>query len=318
MNEIVTPFTLSGLPAPVAEEVEAATVRIKDRLDRQVKDIIETGRDLLDVKSKLDHGQFENWLVQEFCMTDRTARRFMQAANWAEGKTDTVSDLTPTAIYLLSAPSTPESVTQKVIKSVESGEPAKPEAIRNLIIEAKDQNRKAEQLKKEQRARAKEDAGQKHREEQDRQKRQDLNDARGITKFLRDRLDVEDFDTFRRVIADYGIWRAFLEVTSDRYLLPPDGSTMKAIWEDGEAYIAPAAKHPGFFFVAILLNDDAGGADVQGNPKTKRADAVAQYTATFSAVIPDGIEWETFAADPWEHNLYLGPHDPLSSSRTAP
>ena len=148
MNEIVTPFTLSGLPAPVAEEVEAATARIKDRLDRQVKDIIETGRDLLDVKSKLDHGQFENWLIQEFSLTTRTARRFMQAATWAEGKSDTVSVLTPTAIYLLSAPSTPESVAQNVIKAVESGEPAKPEVIRELIHKAKDQYRKAEQLNK--------------------------------------------------------------------------------------------------------------------------------------------------------------------------
>ena len=31
MNEITTPFTHTGLPAPVAAEVEAATTRIKDR-----------------------------------------------------------------------------------------------------------------------------------------------------------------------------------------------------------------------------------------------------------------------------------------------
>ena len=216
MNDIIVPFTYSDLPAPVAADLQAVTARIKDRLVRQVTDIIETGRDLLNVKSKLDHGQFEGWLTQEFSMTDRTARRFMQAATWAEGKSDTVSVLTPTAIYLLSAPSTPESVAQTVFKSVESGEPAKPEAIRDLIIEAKDRDRKAEQLKKEQRARAKEEAGKKGREEQEHQKQRDLNDARGITKFLRDRLDAEDFITFRRVIADHGIWMAFLEVTSDR------------------------------------------------------------------------------------------------------
>ncbi len=323
MNDIniITPFSYEGLSATEATELQAVTARIKDRLTRQVSDIIDTGCDLIEVKSKLDHGQFENWLTQEFSMTTRTARRFMQAATWAEGKSDTVSVLTPTAIYLLSAPSTPESVAQTVFKSVESGEPAKPEAIRDLITEAKDRDRKAEHLKKEERARTKEEAGKKQREEQEHQKRRDLNDARGITKFLRDRLDTEDFNTFRRVIANYCTWRAFLEVTSDRYLVPPDGGAMKAVWEGGEAYIVPATKHAGFFFVAILLNcDDAAGdagADVEGIRRPVRADGVAQYIATFGAAIPDGIEWETFPADPWEYNLYLGPHDPLATPSTA-
>ena len=317
MTEIIAPFTYSDLPAPIAAELQAVTARIKERLTRQVSDIIETGRDLIEVKSKLDHGQFENWLIQEFSMTDRTARRFMQAATWAEGKTDTVSVLTPTAIYLLSAPSTPESVAQKVMKAVEIGEPAKPEAIRDLIIEAEDRDRKAEQIKKEQRARTKEEAGQKQREEQEHLRQRDLNDARGIAEFLHDRLDAEDFNTFRCVIANHGVWRAFLEVTSDRYLVPPDGCAMKAVWEGGEAYIAPAVKHAGFFFVTILINVDGGGADAEGTSRPVRADSVAQYIATFGAVIPDGIEWETFPADPWEYNLYLGPHDPLATPSTA-
>ena len=41
MSDIITPFAYSDLPAPVAAEVEAATARIKDRLTRQVKDIVE-------------------------------------------------------------------------------------------------------------------------------------------------------------------------------------------------------------------------------------------------------------------------------------
>ena len=109
-TEVITPFTYSDLSASVAVELQAVTARIKDRLTRQVSDIIETGRDLIEVKSKLQHGQFEMWLAQEFNMTDRTARRFMQAATWAEGKSDTVSVLTPTVVYLLSAKNTPEGV----------------------------------------------------------------------------------------------------------------------------------------------------------------------------------------------------------------
>jgi hypothetical protein len=123
MTTVTTPFALSDLPAPIAAEVRDATARIKDRLRRQVEDIIETGRDLLEVKSKLEHGQFERWLAEEFGMTDRSARRFMQAATWAEGKSDTVSVLTPTTIYMLSAKSTPDVVQEQVVERIEKGFP---------------------------------------------------------------------------------------------------------------------------------------------------------------------------------------------------
>ncbi len=147
MNDIITRFTYSELPAPVAAEVEAATARIKDRLTRQVRDIIETGGDLLEVKSKLQHGQFERWLAQEFGMTDRTARRFMQAATWAEGKTDMVSDLTPTAVYLLSARNTPDVVHEQVVERLEKGLPAEPEMIRHLIKDAQIKSQSVQRAK---------------------------------------------------------------------------------------------------------------------------------------------------------------------------
>ncbi len=143
MMDIITKFTYSSLPAPIAEEVEAATTRIKDRMARTVTDIIDTGRDLQEVKGKLEHGQFEAWLSNEFNMTDRTARRFMQAANWAEGKSDTVSVLTPTAVYLLSAKSTPEGVHEQVVERLEHGLPAEPEYIRHVIQGAKLREREA-------------------------------------------------------------------------------------------------------------------------------------------------------------------------------
>ena len=120
--ETITPFT-KDLPATVAAEVEAATMRIKTRMARTIVDIIGTGHDLKEVKSKLEHGQFESWLSTMFNMTDRTARRYMQAATWAEGKSDTVSDLTPQAIYLLSAPTTPKAAQKEVLEHLEAGKP---------------------------------------------------------------------------------------------------------------------------------------------------------------------------------------------------
>ena len=147
MNEIITPFNYSNLPAPVAAEVEAATTRIKDRLVRQVTDIIETGCDLIEVKSKLDHGQFESWLGLSFNMTVRTAQRFMRAAEWAEDKNDTVSHLAPTTIYLLSAKSTPEGVHEQVVERLKKGLPAEPEYVRHVVLEAKLREREAKNSK---------------------------------------------------------------------------------------------------------------------------------------------------------------------------
>ncbi len=153
MNEIIVPFTYTDLPAPVAAELKAVTARIKDRLVRQVEDIIETGRDLFEVKSKLQHGQFESWLAQEFYMTDRTARRFMQAATWAEGKSDIVSVLTPTTVYMLSAKSTPEGVHEQVVERLERGLPAEPDYVRMVVQEAKLREREAKNRKGKQEAR---------------------------------------------------------------------------------------------------------------------------------------------------------------------
>ncbi len=137
MNDIITPFAYSDLPAPVAAELQVVTSRIKDRLVRQVSDIIETGRDLIEVKSKLQHGQFEAWLNLSFNMTLRTAQRFMRAAEWAKDKNDIVSHLTPTTVYMLSAKSTPEGVHEQIVERLEKGLPAEPQMIRHLIKDAR-------------------------------------------------------------------------------------------------------------------------------------------------------------------------------------
>ena len=144
MNEIIAPFTYAGLPAPVATELQAVTARIKDRLTRQVSDIIETGRDLLDVKSKLEHGQFESWLSFSFNMTVRTAQKYMRAAEWMADKSELSSYLTPSTIYLLSAPSTPESAQRQVLDDIEAGRPIDHREVREVVEEAKDEERKEE------------------------------------------------------------------------------------------------------------------------------------------------------------------------------
>ena len=60
------------------------------------------------VKAELPHGQFLPWIAAEFEMSDRTANDFMNVANRFGGKSAIISDLKPTILYALSAPSTYE------------------------------------------------------------------------------------------------------------------------------------------------------------------------------------------------------------------
>jgi hypothetical protein len=57
----------------------------------------------------------------------------MRAAEWAEGKHEIVSHLEPTAIYLLTAPSTPDAVRQEVLSRLEEGERPAPKVVKQMI-----------------------------------------------------------------------------------------------------------------------------------------------------------------------------------------
>lgn len=65
--------------------------------------IIEIGRDLLAVKASLPHGSFLPWIEAEFGMSERSARNFMNVGERFAGKSATVADLPPTALYALAS-----------------------------------------------------------------------------------------------------------------------------------------------------------------------------------------------------------------------
>lgn len=96
--------------------------RIRNRLANTVADIIAIGQDLLLVKEQLPHGSFGPWVKDELGITNRTAQRFVHAAQMIDGKSDMVSHLAPTTIYALSAPSTPDAVREDFLNRAQSGE----------------------------------------------------------------------------------------------------------------------------------------------------------------------------------------------------
>lgn len=124
-------FDYNLLEASKRLHIQTMAEDIRIRMKRTAEDIIAIGRDLIEVKSELDHGLFQKWLQAEFEMSDSTATKFMQVATrFADvlPKSVKMTNLPATVLYSLAAPSTPDEVVQQVL----SGEiPANAEAIRD-------------------------------------------------------------------------------------------------------------------------------------------------------------------------------------------
>ena len=73
-------FDYGALDASTCEFVQDRTERIKTLVKRSGQDIIDIGQSLIEVKERLDHGQFLAWLEAEFHWSERTARNLMAVA----------------------------------------------------------------------------------------------------------------------------------------------------------------------------------------------------------------------------------------------
>ena len=95
---------------------------IRRLLGKTAEHLLEVGRRLIDVKATLNHGEWGDYLRREFDWNERTAQRFMNVAE--RFKNDNLSDLNiaPSALYLLSAPSTPDEVRGEIIDRARTGE----------------------------------------------------------------------------------------------------------------------------------------------------------------------------------------------------
>jgi hypothetical protein len=122
-------FDYGQLPSDVAATVRESADRIHSRNKNVAQEIFRIGRELHNVKDALPHGAFGPWLEAEFGWNERTAQRYMRAAEVLGDKSDTVSVLGATAIYKLSAPSTPPAVRKEIVARLESGEHLSPQAV---------------------------------------------------------------------------------------------------------------------------------------------------------------------------------------------
>jgi hypothetical protein len=102
--------------------VQQRTSEIKTLMRRTAQDIVEIGQKLIEVKANLDHGLFSAWLHAEFEWSLQTAKRFMNVAQRFQNQQFVDFDMAPSALYLLAAPSSPESAREEALLRAEEGE----------------------------------------------------------------------------------------------------------------------------------------------------------------------------------------------------
>jgi Protein of unknown function (DUF3102) len=123
-------FDYSSVSSSVAKFLMGQADRIRQQC---VTSIIQIGKVLLEAKRHLSHGAFLQRVESEVRIPVRTAQAYMRVASWAWDKSATVAHLSPSALYLLSPPGTPESFSTEILRRAEAGEYVAPSLIREEL-----------------------------------------------------------------------------------------------------------------------------------------------------------------------------------------
>lgn len=115
-------FDYAGLDPETRIVVQQRTGEIKTFMRQTAQGIVEIGNRLIDVKDRLEHGLFLDWLEGEFQWSRATATRFMNVARSFDGQMLHGATFDARALYLLAAPSTPEPARQQAIQQAAAGE----------------------------------------------------------------------------------------------------------------------------------------------------------------------------------------------------
>jgi hypothetical protein len=134
-QEVQLRFDYGSVPEEHRAFVIERTERIHNLARMTATGIVQIGQYLTEVKDRLRHGQFLEWIEREFAWKQRTAYRFMgvyrnvKVANLANLEIDV------SALYLIAEPSTPEPVRDEIIRRGENGERIKYTGVRAVVEE---------------------------------------------------------------------------------------------------------------------------------------------------------------------------------------
>lgn len=130
-------YDYSTVAEAYREAVRRSALVIKPRLKRAAEDIFVIGKELNAAKVLLPHGEYTKWLDVEFGLSDRMAQRFVNVYERLGFKSDKLSDLPPSTLYLLAAPSTPDEAIKAVEQQLDAGERISVAYVQGVITNAK-------------------------------------------------------------------------------------------------------------------------------------------------------------------------------------
>lgn len=138
MTTQLTLFDYNALDSETRVIVQQKAVEIRDRMRSAAQAVIEIGERLIDVKERLGHGKFGQWLDAEFQWSADTARNYMNVAE-RFGQNPKISEFAPSALYLLAAPSTPEDARTEAINLAEQGQKITHAVAKQIVTTHKEQ-----------------------------------------------------------------------------------------------------------------------------------------------------------------------------------
>lgn len=147
-------FDYAKLPSDIMKDAQFRAELIRHLSRTTIECIIQIGEHLVEVKNKLQHGQFSDWVQSECRFTLRTAENYIRAAAFAKGKNETVALLPPSVVYKLAAKSAPPAVVEAVLSRMESGAYVDTVSISAALANARHEKREADRKAKQSARRA--------------------------------------------------------------------------------------------------------------------------------------------------------------------
>ena len=114
-------FDYGTLDQEIQVLVKQRAITIKDLFRKTAQNLIEIGQNLHEVQQELGYGKFRRWLKSEFNWSVSTATKLMQVAEKFKSVNFTHLNFGCSALYLLAAPSTPETARQEALNMARKG-----------------------------------------------------------------------------------------------------------------------------------------------------------------------------------------------------
>ncbi len=134
----VSKFNYDALDSQRRNDIEQTTEAIRERLRKVAQNIWEIGKMLSEVQSKLERGQFDEWINSEFDWSRRTAYKFISVyKKFDQGINLEEINIATSALYLLAAESTPEEIRREFIQKAQQGEKITHQQVKKVVNEAK-------------------------------------------------------------------------------------------------------------------------------------------------------------------------------------